>query len=111
MAWALAISLASVSLSVILLVIAFMFDKENKGIKTLMLMMSVASLMLIAGIMDVIVNTYATGNELVNLSLMTYSSLIITITIFSFMLLYFFITYTRDYFKMLRDVKKREREE
>jgi len=111
MAWTLPVTIALVCLASILMFLAKAFDKEQRWIKTLLIMFSLGTCILISQIMRIIVDVNATGTALTNLQKMTNVSLTITITLFSFFTTYFLIVYTLYILKGLRDAKKRKREE
>lgn len=69
-------------------------------------MMSVAGLNVIAGVMGVIIEANATGTTLTNLRLLYISALVITITTFLILILYFLITYMKDYFEAMKNAKE-----
>lgn len=106
MAWTIAVTIAVVAISLVLLLVSYIFDKNSRGIKTLALMMAVAVLNVIAGVMGVIIEDNATGTALTHLRLLYISALVITITTFLILILYFFITYMKDYFEAMKHAKE-----
>jgi len=111
MGWTLPVTVALVCLASILMFLAKAFDKEQKWIKTLLIMFSLGTCILISQIMRIIVDANETGTTLTNLQKMTTVSLTISITLFSFFTAYFLIVYTIYIIKGLRDAKRRKRDE
>ncbi len=106
MAWTIAIILAVVSLSTILLFISKSFDKTKHGMKVFLTMLTFGSLVLIAGIIRLIVLDKASSSMIDNLTLLSDTLLTITIVIFVFFMTYFFITYFIGIVRAIRDAKK-----
>jgi len=109
MAWTLPVTIALVCLAAILMFLAKAFSNEQKWIKTLLVMFSLGTCILIAQIMRIIVDANETGATLTKLQSMTTVALTISIVLFIFFTAYFFITYTIYTIKGLRDAKKRRR--
>jgi len=109
MAWTLPVTIALVCLAAILMFLAKAFSKEQRWIKTLLIMFSLGTCILIAQIMRIIVDANETGNTLTNLQSMTTVALTISIVLFTFFTAYFFITYTIYVIKGVKDAKKRRR--
>ena len=111
MGWTLPVTVALVCLASVLMFLAKAFDKTQRWIKTLLIMFSLGTCILISQIMRIIVDANETGDTLIKLQKMTTVSLTISITLFSFFTAYFLIVYTIYIIKSLRDAKKRKREE
>lgn len=109
MSWTLPVTVALVGLASTLMFLAKAFDKEQKWIKTLLIMFSLGTCILISQIMRIIVDASATGETLTKLQAMTTVSLTISITLFSFFTAYFLIVYTIYIIKGLRDAKQKRR--
>ena len=98
-------------LASILMFLAKAFDKTQRWIKTLLIMFSLGTCILISQIKRIIVDANETGATLTNLQSMTTVTLTISITLFSFFTAYFLIVYTIYIIKGLRDAKKKKRDE
>ena len=110
MAWTIAVVIAVLGLSSILLFLNKSFDKSKFGIKTLLTMLCLGSLILLSGLVSAIVQDKSPSAGLSNLTKLTTSFTIITISIFSFFILYFFITYLTGTFRAVRDENQDKRE-
>ena len=109
MAWTLPVTIALISLSALLMFLSRVFDKEQRWIKTLLIMFSLGTCILVSQILRIIIDSNATGDVLTKLQTMTDVSLIISIVLFSFFLMYFLISYTIYVIKGLKESKKRRR--
>ena len=109
MAWTLPVTVALVCLASILMMLAKAFSKEQRWIKTLLIMFSLGTCVLISQIMRIIVDASETGETLVKLQSMTNVSLTISITLFSFFVAYFLIVYTIQILKDFKEAKKQRR--
>ena len=106
MAWTIAVVLATLGLSAILLFLNNVFEKNSQGIKILMISLTFGSLAILSQVIKLIIEDKATGDALTNLTLLATTSLIITIVLFSFFVAFFMIIYTRDLMRALRDSRK-----
>lgn len=104
--WTIAIILGLIGMAGILIFLAQAFAKEYMGIKTLLIMFGLGLTIVVSQASRLIVSEYAVGTAKTNLNLMTTSSLIVTVILFSFFILYYLITYTISYFKALKEVKR-----
>ena len=78
MSWTLPVTVALVCLASILMFLAKAFDKEQRWIKTLLIMFSLGTCILISQIMRIIVDASVTGDTLTKLQSMTNVSLTIS---------------------------------
>jgi len=111
MSWTLPVIVALVCLASILMFLAKAFGKEQRWIKTLLIMFSLGTCVLISQMMRIIVDASETGETLIKLQAMTTVTLTVSITLFSFFVAYFLIVYTIYIIKTLRDAKKKKRDE
>ena len=109
MAWTLPVTISLVCLAAILMFLAKIFEKEQRWIKSLLIMFSLGSCILISQILRIVVDASVTGETLTKLQSMTTVALTISIVIFSLFTAYFLITYTIYVLKTLRESKKRRR--
>ena len=109
MVWTLPVVIALVSLSVLFIFLAKVFNKDQKWIKVLFIMLSLGSCILIAQMLRIIVDANEIGTTLTNLQSMTTVALTISIVIFSFFVAYFLLSYTLYVIKGMKDAKKRRR--
>lgn len=109
MAWTIPVTISLVCLAGVLMFLAKTFAKEQKWIKTLLIMFSLGVCILISQVLRIIVDANATGLTLTNLQKMTTVSLTITITLFMLFTAYFLLNYTIYIIKGLRESKKRRR--
>lgn len=106
--YTIAVILAIICLAGLFLFLSKIFKKEQRAIKTLLIMISLAACIILSQMIKVIAEANA-GTDATSLALMGTTALVISITLFMFFLMYYFITYTRDLFKTLRAVKEEKR--
>jgi len=109
MTWTLPIILSLICLASILMFLSKAFNKEQRWIKVLLIMFSLGTCILISQMMRIIIDVSETGTTLTNLQKMTTVSLTVSITLFSFFIAYFLISYTLYVITGLRDAKKKRR--
>ena len=107
MAYTLPLTIALVCLASIFLFLAKTFSQ--KSIKTLFVGLCLASTILISQSITIIADGNATGTNLTKLKTIGTTSTIITITLFSFFILYFMVIYLLEAFHKLRDAKKKKK--
>ena len=110
MAWTVAIILGLVGLSGILLFLNQSFEKSKQGIKVFLTMLCLASLVVIAQVIKLISADKASSTTQAAFSLLSTSTLILTVALFSFFFLYFMITYVVATFRAVKDSKKEKEE-
>lgn len=106
MAWTVAVIIALLGVSSILLFLNKSFDKSKQGIKVLLTMLCLGSLIIVAQVSGLIIRDKASSTTLTNLTKLSNANLIICIVIFSFFLMYFIVTYLVGTFRAVRDAKK-----
>jgi len=109
MSYSIPIIISLIAVASLFLLFSRVFDKERGMIKTLFIMLSLGTCVLIAQTMRIIIDANATGDTLTNLRLMTTSALTISIIVFMFFFMYFFVIYTKNIIITLRNAKKRKR--
>jgi len=109
MAWTIAIVIAVLGLSFILLFLNNAFEKSKQGIKVFLVMLTLGTLVVLSQIIHLIVKDKATGDTLTHLSTLSVTTLTITITLLSFFTMFFLIFYTRGILRSIRDAKHREK--
>lgn len=106
MAWTIAVVLAVVSLATVLLFLAKTFDKSKHAMKVFLIMLTFASLILISQVMNLIIKDKASSINFANLQTLSVTTLTLSIVVFLFFSMYFFVTYTKGIIVSLRNAKK-----
>ena len=106
MAYTLPLTITLVCLSSIFLFLSKTFSQ--KSIKTLFVGLCLASTILISQSITIIAEQNAGSTNLTELKTIGTTATIITITLFSFFILYFMVIYLLEAFHRLRDVKKQK---
>jgi len=107
-AYTLALILSVIALGGFFLFLSKIFNKDQRAIKTFMVMMTLGVCIIISQMIKVIASENG-GASAASLELMGTMVFIISITLFMFFLMYYFITYTRDLFVSIRKSKEEKR--
>lgn len=110
MAWTVAVVIALLGISSLLVFLNKSFDKSKQGIKIFLTLFAFASIVLLAQVIKLIIQDKASASMQTNLALLSTSTLTLTIVLFSFFTMYFMITYLTGVFRAIRD-SKQEKEE
>lgn len=108
MAWTIAVIIGILSLAVITFLLSNSFTKERKSMKVLMIMITLGILIILSQSINLIIQNKATGDNLIALSSLAFSTLIITISLFSFFILFFFIMYMKNILKTMKNAKEKK---
>jgi hypothetical protein len=105
--WTLAIVIGLLGIGVLLSFLAKSFAEDSVGIKVLLLMLGLMITIIISRVVGIIIETNATGTMLTNLNLLSTTVFIILISLFTFFIAYFMISYTVSVIKATKDAKER----
>lgn len=108
MAWTIAIVLAALGLSSLLLFLNNSFENSKQGMKIFLVSLTLAMLVVISQMIKLIVEAKASTSNLANLQSLATTTVIITTTVFFIMIGIILVMYTKGIVRNIKEAKEQK---